>query len=157
MSLLRLAIRDVLRPVVKNLAGVDVRYHAAMDGNVYPLDGSTIRATLDDAGAESDTADGFTFSNGFVDFKIDVTDLPVMPQALDTIEVVDGMGLATQWFQVLPTLGERAVEALGNFNDAWRIHSKNVPAPEQPEIAYGNSAGDAYGNLDGEGYGNARR
>ena len=71
------------------------------------------------------------FTAKFKDFKIDVLDLPIAPHVKDEIEVVDGMGLSDQWFQVVPTAGDKAFEPLGNFEDTYRIHTKNIAAPVQ--------------------------
>ena len=161
MSLLRTAIRDVLRPVVKSTAGVSVRYFSKVDGNTYPLDGSTITATLDAAKADSETSDGIQFTEMIKDFKIDVVDLPVFPNDGDIVIVVSGLGIPDQWYQVLRDGGNRSSEPLGNFEDTWRLHTKNVPNPSQEDVqsVYGNAGGIAYGNADpsGVGYGSSRR
>ena len=161
MSLLRHAIRDVLRPVVKSTAGVSVRYFSKADGNTYPLDGSTITATLDAAEADSETNEGIQFTEMIKDFKIDVADLPVFPNDGDVIVVVEGLGIADQYYQVLRDGGNRSAEPLGNFEDTWRIHTKNIPNPatEVVQALYGNAAGVAHGNADPTGisYGSSRR
>ena len=161
MSLLRSAVRDVLRPVVKATAGVQVRYHSKTDGNTYPLDGGTITATLDRSAADAETTEGIQFTEMVKDFKIDVADLPVMPQDGDTIMVQEGLGIADQYYMVLRDGGSRSAEPLGNFEDSWRLHTKNIPNPsaEIVQVMYGAADGTAYGNADpeGTGYGSARR
>ena len=161
MSLLRNAIRDTLRPVVKRTAGVSVRYFSKADGNTYPLDGSTITATLDASAADAETDDGIQFTEMVKDFKIDIADLPVFPNDGDVVIVVSGIGIPDQWYQVLRDGGSRSVEPLGNFEDTWRMHTKNIPNPsaELVRSAYGNAGGIVYGNADpsGVGYGSSRR
>ena len=157
MSLLRTAIRDVLRPVVKSTAGVEVRYFSKAEGTTYPTDGSTITATLDAAAADAETSEGIQFTELVKDFKIDVDDLPVFPQSGDTIAVISGQGTVDQVYMVLSTGGQRATEPLGNFEDTWRIHTKNIPNPSQEQVRamYGNADGIAYGNAGGTAYGGA--
>ena len=161
MSLLRNAIRNTLRPVVKSVAGVEVRYFSKVEGQTYPLDGGTITATLDASAADAETNEGIQFTEMVKDFKIDLADLPVFPQSGDTIAVISGLGMANQVYMVLSTGGSRSTEPLGNFEDTWRLHTKNVPNPDDEVVQalYGNADGIAYGNADPSGvaYGGARR
>ena len=151
MSLLRRAIRDVLRPVVKQTAGVSVRYFSVATGQSY-----NVTATLDDAAGEIDAGEGFTipFHSGV--FKIDRADLPVMPQRLDTIEWTENG--RSEWFQVLSDSAIDAVAPNGNFRDVWRINTKWVPdADVSTSAIYGNADGIAYGAADGTAHGSAGR
>ena len=154
MSLLRRAVRDVMRPIVEVAAGVSVRYHAVATGEVYD-----VRATLDDAAGEIEASDGMTipFHSGV--FKIRRTALPVMPQRLDTIEWIDPDNPGrVEWFQVLSDSAIDHVAPNGNFRDVWRISTKWVPdADVSTSAMYGNADGLAYGAADGTAHGGASR
>ena len=124
---LRNAIRT-MRRTVKKVAAVRIDY----------TQGSTtyegVLATLDATSADEDV-DGLIYREVLRDFKIDVADLAVRPQRLDLIawEIRDGV---TEYYQVLGTAGVKEVESLGNFNLAWRIHTKQIPAPLTETFAY---------------------
>ena len=150
MSFMEAAIRDVMRPVTKLVAGVEVRFH--QDGVSYPTDGTTIVATLDNVGGEIDQTENFLFSDVFRDFKIDRADLPVEPVAKSKIEVRSG-SLTGKWFQVLPTLGDKAVEPLDNFAIAWRIHTKEIAAPTVTQPVFGTAGGTVFGNANQDVFG----
>lgn len=146
-SLLRTAIKSTLRPTVKAVAGVDVVYHSAVSGNTY-----AVRATLADPATDTNLEENLSFSGTELDFKIDVADLPVVPQYRDSIEWEQYEGV-TKWWQVLELNGSREFEQNDNFGIAWRIHTKYTPTPEMAIQAYGDSAGQAYGTLDDDAYG----
>ena len=154
MSLLRRAKRGVLRPIVKAVAGRSVRYHSVATGEVYD-----VVATLDDAAGEVETSDGMTipFHSGV--FKIDRVDLPVMPQRLDTMELIDEDNPArVEWFQVLSDSAIDHVAPNDNDRDVWRISTKWVPdADVSTSAMYGNADGLAYGAADGTAHGGASR
>ena len=156
MSLLRNAIRDTLRPVVKATAGVSVRYHSFVTGDIY-----SVVATLDDAAGEVETTEGMTipFHSGV--FKIDRLDLPVAPDRRDRIEWIDPDDTTrVEWFMILSDGAVDAFAPNGNFRDVWRLNTKWIPNPDaELQSVYGNAGGIAYGNDDpsGVGYGSSRR
>ena len=154
MSLLRTAIRDVLRPVVKQVAGVAVRYHHAANGMVY-----NVVATLDGADGEAEANDSMAVPFHVGIFKIDRLDLPVMPQRLDRIEWIDPDNTArVEFFQVLSDGASDYAQPNGNFRDVWRINAKWIPTGDDAvQVVYGNADGTAYGNADGVGYGSPSR
>ena len=152
MPLMRSAITGVLRPVIKSTAGARVRYTSKVSGESY-----TVIATLDASAADAETQEGIQFTEMVKDFKIDVADLPVYPQDGDEIYVKNAFGVKEQYYMVLGTGGARSTEPLGNFEDTWRIHAKNIPRPEPVQAIYGNSSGNSYGNAAGDDYASSRR
>ena len=147
-SLVRSAVRDVLRPTVKGAAGVSVRYHSAASGNVYE-----VIATLANTSTDGEDLEGVFSTQRLQDFKIDTEELPVQPQDRDRIEWQLFPDADPTWWQVLPESGSREVESNDNYQIAWLIHTKRISDPAMDILAYGDANGEAYGDLNGEAYG----
>ncbi len=148
-SFLSNTIRNVLRATTKQLAGVDIVYKSFHTGLSY-----AIRATPDASRAESETLEGLVMSARIRDYKIDIADLPVIPQHKDTIVETDDNGVE-QHYMVLQEAGVRETEPGDNFSVYWRVHTKMIPAPAVTQTIYGNAAGTAFGNDAGTTYGGA--
>lgn len=82
--------------------------------------------------AAGETATGLQFTHVTQMFHIEVRDLPVVPRRLDVIswerhpEEEPGVMYDYQ----LVSDGGREAEPLGNFNDTWVLHCKEVPRDE---------------------------
>ena len=138
-----------LRGYTTAFAGVDIVFRSWNTGTAY-----SIVATPDASSGESETKDGIVFEHRLRDYKINIDALPVMPQYRDTIEETDDNGIK-HYYQLLTDGARRETEPGDNFRAYWRVHTKQVAAPESTSSVYGNAGGVAYGNKNGEGYGGA--
>lgn len=127
MPLIRDAIRNVLQPIVfdRSVAGVAVRYHAFVSGDVF-----YITATMDNSTTEAQTSEGAIFTDILKDWIVRACDFEpysIVPQRRDRIEWVDDDN-GTHWFELLELGGQKAVEPYSNHGDFYRLHTKEIPA-----------------------------
>ena len=160
MSLMADAFRELQRPITLAVAGIDIRYKSWSDGNTYPLDGSTIKATASSTDSSSDVVDGFNLTDKAKEFKIDVSALPVAPNQKDIIYEINADGTRRHTYMVLDDAGDRAVDFLDSYEQTYILRTKHVPDPDVVgDVVYGNDQGIAYGNDNpaGVGYGRNRQ
>lgn len=121
---LRKGVR-LLRRAVQQAAGVNAKYFSAVTGETYNMNGLVVPR---ENAAEGETNTGLQFTHRVQSFKIQVNDLPVVPQRLDVIkweQYPDTNPGVYYDYQVLSD-GQREVEPLGSFQDTWIIHTKAI-------------------------------
>ena len=128
MPLIRDAIRNVLQPIRfdQSVAGVTVRYHAFVSGDVFSL-----CVTMTSSTTDSQTSEGIVFTEVLKDFQCKASDFvryAIVPQRRDRIEWRDSDTGITRWFELLELGGQKAVEPLGNYGDYYTLHTKEIPA-----------------------------